>query len=284
MVLKKVKTFAELVKFEHTVFALPFAYTSAFLAAGGVPAVPKLFWITVAMVGARSAAMGFNRLIDRAIDAKNPRTAGRHLPRGKISIREVLIFNLLAVLLLTVSVLQLSPGHIIYLPFILGILVGYSYTKRFTPYCHLVLGLAISFAPLGGWIAISQKSSLSALLLAATVGAWVAGFDIIYAMQDIDFDRAHGLHSLPADFGVKTALWWSRSLHILSVLFLLLIYKVLSLGVPYLLGVVIVAGLLGYEHALVSPRDFSKVNVAFFNVNGIISMIIFCFTLLDILM
>lgn len=283
MVLQKVKTFAELVKFEHTVFALPFAYVASILATGGIPSFQKLVWITVAMVGARSAAMGFNRLIDRALDAKNPRTAGRHLPQGKIATREVFFFNLLAILLLTGAIWQLSPGHLLYLPVILGILVGYSYTKRFTPYCHLVLGLAISLAPLGGWIAITQKSSLEAILLAATVAAWVAGFDIIYAIQDIDFDRSQGLHSIPADFGVKTALWWSRSLHVLSVLFLLVIYQVSALGLLYLAGVAIVAVLLWYEHSLLSPRDFSKINVAFFNVNGIISMIVLGCTVLDVL-
>lgn len=283
MVLSRAKTLAELVKFEHTVFALPFAYTGSFLAAGGFPGFWKLFWITMAMIAARSAAMGFNRLVDKTIDAQNPRTAGRHLPRGKISAKEVLLFVLSAFLVLALAIWQLSPRHMIYLPLIVGVLVGYSYTKRFTPYCHLVLGLAISFAPLGGWIAVRQQASLAALLLTATVGAWVAGFDIIYAIQDIEFDRSHRLHSLPADYGINTALWWSRGLHILSVVCLFIIYKILPLGFPYLLGLTIVAVLLWYEHLLISPRDFSRVDVAFFNVNGLISMVVFCCTLLDLL-
>ncbi|WP_227767675.1 UbiA-like polyprenyltransferase [Zhaonella formicivorans] len=283
MVLKQTKTFAELVKFEHSIFALPFAYTGSFLAAGGFPGFWKFAWITIAMVGARSAAMGFNRLIDRVIDAKNPRTADRHLPRGLISPRQVLIFSLAGFGALGMAIWQLSPRHMIYLPLLVFILICYSYTKRFTPYCHLVLGLAIAFAPLGGWIAVRQQSSLAALLLSATVGSWVAGFDIIYAIQDIDFDRSYGVHSIPADYGINAALWWSRGLHSLSVLFLVMIYKLLPLGFLYLVGIIMAAGLLCYEHLLISPRDFSRINVAFFNVNGLISMIVFVFTLLDLL-
>ncbi|MDK2822496.1 MAG: 4-hydroxybenzoate polyprenyltransferase [Clostridia bacterium] len=282
VVLKKVKTFAELVKFEHTIFALPFAYLGAFLGKWGWPGWYEFIWITLAMFGARSSAMGFNRVIDRFIDAANPRTNGRPLPQGKMKSSEVVILSILAFGLLVWATYKLSPWHVIYLPIILAILVGYSYTKRFTWACHLVLGIAISFAPLGGWIAVTGEMSKPAFLLAGIVACWIAGFDIIYATQDYDFDKKTGLHSIPVRFGLEKGLLISQGLHLVVIILLVILYLYLPLGRLFLVGISVTAILLIYEHSLVSAHDLSKVNVAFFNINGVISILLFIFTLLDI--
>ncbi|MFZ5943027.1 MAG: UbiA-like polyprenyltransferase [Bacillota bacterium] len=282
MVFKKVKTFAELVKFEHTIFALPFAYLGAFLAAWGWPGWHTFFWVTMAMFGGRSAAMGFNRVIDRMIDAANPRTKGRPLPQGKIKSSEVVILSVLAFALLLWSTYELSPPHVIYLPIIMFILVGYSYTKRFTWVCHLVLGAAISFAPLGGWIAVTGTMEVPAFILTGVVACWIAGFDIIYAIQDYEFDVKTGLHSIPVRFGIKRALYFSRTLHFIVVILLITLYYYLPVSWIFAAGVLATAVLLTYEHSLVSAYDLSKINVAFFNVNGIISVLLFFFAVIDI--
>lgn len=280
----KARTLAELVKFEHTIFALPFAYMGALLACKALPSWGQLFWITMAMVGARSAAMGMNRVIDRTIDGANPRTASRHLPRGLVSVRDVLLFVGVSVTVFVYSVYILSPKHLMYVPLILTVLVGYSYTKRFTYLSHVVLGLAIGMAPLGGWVAVTRELAPESFLLGAVVALWIAGFDIIYATQDVDFDRQYGLYSMPLNLGLPLALRIAGSFHVLVVGLLLLLYFLLGLGWWYLAGVLITGGLLCYEHAIISPRDLSRVNVAFFNVNGIVSIQLLIFTFLDVIL
>jgi 4-hydroxybenzoate polyprenyltransferase len=270
----KLKMLAGLIKFEHTIFALPFAYMGTFLAARGWPTGEKLFWVTVAMVGARSAAMALNRLIDRQIDARNPRTAGRHLPQGLVSIKEVLGLIIVSVGILMLAAWRLNPLCVKLSPLLL-VLVLYPYTKRFTWGSHFVLGVALSFAPMGGWIAVTGSIQPATLLLGLIVVLWVAGFDIIYATLDYDFDRREGLYSIPVKFGVKKALLIARLLHVITVVLLFGLGIYLSLGYLYMAGVLITAVLLHYEHFLVAPEDLSKVNMAFFGINGTVSVIMF---------
>ncbi|MCR4441290.1 MAG: UbiA-like polyprenyltransferase [Peptococcaceae bacterium] len=283
MILKKIKLLGELIKYEHTVFALPFAYLGAILAQKAFPSWWQLFWITLAMAAARSAAMGLNRVIDRHLDAANPRTAGRHLPRGLVSVLEVKVFIAFSLVVFVYCVYVLSPRHLVYTPVIMLFLVGYSYTKRFTWLSHLILGATDGFAPLGGWIAVTRSMDPTAFLLGAVVAFWVAGFDIIYATLDLDFDREYGLYSLPLNFGLKNALLISRALHALSVLLLLFIFFFLGLGWWFLAGIAVMAVLLVYEHSIISPNDLSRVNTAFFNVNGLISILLLAFTAIDVL-
>lgn len=278
----KVRTFGELVKWEHTIFALPFAYVGSLLAAGGWPRGEDVLWITAAMFGARTSAMALNRLIDRHIDAMNPRTANRHLPRGLVSNREVLALAMIGLALLGLAAWELNPLCAAYLPLVVAVLVAYSYTKRFTWTCHLVLGLALSFAPMGGWVGVTGAFHPVPFLLSAAVALWVAGFDIIYATQDIEFDRFAGLHSIPARFGVSTALLISRLLHVATVGFLVGAGLILDLSAVYYIGVGVVAALLLYEHSLISTRDLSRVNAAFFNVNGVISLVYLLFVAIEV--
>lgn len=280
--LGKINTFADLIKIEHTIFALPFAYIGAILAVKAIPTWSDLGWITLAMVGARSAAMGFNRVIDRHIDAKNPRTVNRHIPKGLIGIQEVLIMSVIAMLIFIVSVWQLSPSYVVYSPLVIAMLVGYSYTKRITWACHIFLGLTIGLAPLAAWIAVTDKIQLGGLMLWLIVALWIAGFDIIYATQDYEFDKTHGIHSLPSRFGIKTALLIARIMHGLVVLLLVGLWFALDLGWWYAAGVFFINLLLHYEHSIISVDDLTKVNIAFFNVNIMVSLGLFVFTLLDI--
>ncbi|MCC7105507.1 MAG: UbiA family prenyltransferase [Chloroflexi bacterium] len=268
----------ENVKFEHTVFALPFAYLGMILAAGGLPTWWQALWITVAMAAARTMAMSLNRAIDAEIDARNPRTAGRPIPSGRLSRQAVIGIAVLSFCVLAFSAWQLGPLPVILLPIAVLFLVGYHYTKRFTPLCHLVLGVTDGGAPLGGWVAVSGTIEPAALWLMASVSFWVGGFDLLYACQDVAFDRANGLHSVPADFGVPAGIWSARAAHLLTVLCLLPVGLLLGLGPVYWLGVALAAGLLLYEHRLVRPHDLSKLNMAFFNVNGYLSVGFFLFT------
>jgi 4-hydroxybenzoate polyprenyltransferase len=273
----KASVYAGFVKFEHTVFALPFAYAGAFLAAGGLPSWWDLGWITVAMVGARSAAMGLNRLIDREIDARNPRTAQRHLPRGLLSASEALAFSLASLGVFALAAAELNRLCLELLPLAVVVLVIYPYTKRFTWTCHYFLGAAQFFAPFGGWIAVTGRIAPGALILGAAVGLWVASFDLIYALQDLDFDRRHGVFSIPARFGPAVGLAAARLGHLLAFALLLSLYFYLHLGPVYLAGVVLTGLLLVYEHSLVSPRDWSRLPVAFFHVNSAVSLVYFVF-------
>lgn len=289
MALKRVRQFAEMIKFEHTVFALPFAYLGAFLAKGGLPSANQLLWITLAMVGARTAAMALNRLIDRHIDARNPRTANRALPKGLISQYEVWFYVVGSWALLLLSAWQLNPQNLTIpltvrlMPIAVFVLTAYSYTKRFTWACHLVLGLSLGLAPVGSWVGITGQVQLPSVLLGLAVLTWVAGFDIIYACQDFKFDKNEGLNSIPVQFGIKNSLTVSSILHILTVLFLIWTGMVVDLGYIYWLGLLVVAGILIYEHRLVSPDDLSKLDAAFFNMNGILSVLVFIFTFADLI-
>jgi 4-hydroxybenzoate polyprenyltransferase len=278
----RVLLFGRMVKFSHSVFALPFALASAALAArdGGLSAA-KLGWILVAMVGARSAAMGFNRLADQAIDARNPRTAGRELPAGLLSRGEVWTFVVIAAVALVVAAWQLGPLCLALSPVTLMIVLGYSYTKRFTALSHLVLGLALAVAPIGAWIAVRGRFDWPPVLLGLAVLAWVAGFDVIYSCQDAEFDRRSGLHSLPARVGIGRALRIARALHVIAVAALASLYLVAPLHPTYLAGVALVALLLAYEHSLVSASDLSRVDAAFFTVNGWIGVLYLACVLLS---
>lgn len=283
MELKKVKTFAEMIKFEHTIFALPFAYLGAFLAQRQVPTASQIFWITMAMVGARTAAMALNRLIDRHLDAENPRTANRAIPKGLVSVGETLLYIIISFVLLLVSAAELNPLCVKLMPVAVLFLVFYSYTKRFTWACHLVLGITDGLAPLGGWIAITGKFSWEAIFLFIAVSTWIAGFDVIYACQDYQYDKDNGLHSIPVSFGMRNGLIISVFLHLLTVLFFVMLGINLQLGLLYWIGLVISIFVLSYEHTLVKPNDLSRMNAAFFNLNSIISLIMFVFTLGEVL-
>jgi 4-hydroxybenzoate polyprenyltransferase len=265
--------FASLVRFEHTIFALPYAYVGAILAVDGWPGISALGWITVAMFGARSFAMAVNRLVDAAIDARNPRTAGRELPAGRLRSGQVVAFALASLLVFVAGVSQLAPITRWLAPLVIVAMVIYPYLKRYTPLCHLWLGAVDGLAPVGGWVAVTGHFDLAAWLLGAAVACWIAGFDVIYATMDIDVDRAQGLHSIPADYGIARALNVSRALHALSVVALAGVGLSLGLGPAYAVGVVAVAVLLAYEQQLVSPTDLSRVNMAFLNVNGVIALL-----------
>lgn len=269
---ERVVLFGRMVKFSHSVFALPFALASATLAAGDHTRWTHVAWIVVAMVGARSAAMGFNRLADQAIDARNPRTAGRELPRGVLRRGEVWAFVVLSAAVFVLAAAMLNVYCLMLSPVALAIVFGYSYTKRFTALSHLFLGTGLAMAPMGAWLAIRGSFSPVPVLLGFAVLFWVAGFDTIYACQDVAFDRVSGLHSLPARLGVARALRAARALHVLAVVLLALVYGLVPLHPVYLLGVAGVAVLLLYEHSLVSADDLSRVDAAFFAVNGWISL------------
>ena len=264
--------YGRMIRFSHSIFALPFALASAAVATGGRVPWRELPWIVVAMVGARSAAMGFNRLADADIDARNPRTALRELPTGRLSRREVWLFVLLSAAALVGASAMLNPLCLALSPLALLIVLGYSYTKRFTSLSHLVLGLALGIAPVGAWLAVRGRFDTAPVVLALAVLAWVAGFDTIYACQDVEFDRREGLRSLPARLGVPRALLVARVLHAAAVALLATLYVLVPLHPVYLAGVAAVAALLVYEHSLVSPDDLSRVDAAFFAVNGWISV------------
>lgn len=282
-ILNKTRIFLEMIRFEHTVFALPFAYTGALLVEKKLPAGTDVLWITLAMVGARTAAMSLNRIIDRHIDAQNPRTAVRALPRGLLSVGEVWVYVFISFALLLLAAYQLSPLAFKLSPIAVLVLTLYSYTKRFTWTCHLFLGLALGLAPLGAWVAIANRFDVAPVLLCVGVLFWVAGFDIIYACDDYSFDREHGIHSIPARFGIAGALAVSTFFHVLAPGFFLAAGIILQLGVFYYLGLALAISLLWYQHRLITPRDLSRAGVAFFNLNGLLSVVMFLFTLLDVL-
>jgi 4-hydroxybenzoate polyprenyltransferase len=277
------RLFASLVKVEHTVFALPFAYIGAFLAVDGVPRAHDLFWITVAMVGARCLAMALNRLIDAGIDARNPRTAARELPRGVLRPWQVLLFSLASLALFLTAVYQLAPIVRWLWPIPVAAFVVYPYLKRWSWGSHFWLGAVDGLAPLGAWAAITNELPWEAWALGSSVAFWVAGFDLLYALFDLDVDRAQGLHSLPARFGVGAAFAGARLCHAATVACLVAAGLGLPVGALYWIGVAAVAGLLLYEHSLVSPRDRRRLDMAFFTMNGVISITFFAFVLGDVL-
>jgi len=270
-----VRHFLDAIKFEHTVFALPFAYVAMVLAADGWPGWPTVLWVTLAMAGARTLAMSVNRLVDRFIDAANPRTARRHLPAGLLAPWQVAAAAVVAGALLLLSAWMLNPLCLALAPLAVLFLVGYSYTKRFTWLSHWILGFTDGIAAAGGWIAVRAAFAPPVYVLWFALTVWIAGFDLIYACQDVEFDRQHRLHSVPARFGIPAALATARACHALTVAAFALLGVMMGLGWLYWLGVAVVAGLLVYEHSLVSANDLSRLDIAFFNVNGYIAVILF---------
>jgi 4-hydroxybenzoate polyprenyltransferase len=276
----KLRVLLEMIKWEHTVFALPFAYAG--MLAAPVPfSFSNLFWITVAMIGARTAGMTLNRIIDAGIDARNPRTADRAIPKGLVGVREAWVFTVAAIALLVLATFFLAPITRILWPLVVLGFVVYPYTKRFTWLCHLALGVANGLAPGAAWVAVTGEVSWTPVFIWAGAAFWVAGFDVIYALLDRDFDLENRVNSLPARFGIGPALVVSRVWHALSVVFLVAFGVAAGLGAVYYLGVVVVAWLLFYEQSLVRADDLSKLNMAFFTMNGVISAIFFLFVLLD---
>jgi 4-hydroxybenzoate polyprenyltransferase len=281
--LRKITIFLEMIKFSHTVFALPFALTGALLAAGGLPTGRQLLWICVAMAGARTAAMGLNRLIDAEIDARNPRTAGRAIPAGLIGKGVTLAFICGATALMLLAAGMLNPLCLKLAPVALFFLVLYSYCKRFTALAHVVLGLCLAAAPIGAWAAIRGDISAPPLILGAVVLFWVAGFDILYALQDLEFDRKAGLHSIPVALGVNGSLWAARLFHLVMLALLVWLYAILGLGSFFMAGIVVTAAMLLYEHWLLRDGNLEKLDAAFFNMNGYISVVVLASTAADVL-
>jgi len=279
----KIRTVLEMIKFEHSLFALPFALTAALLAArydgvsSGWPSARQIFWIVVAMVGARSAAMTMNRIADLRYDRLNPRTAGRPLVTGALTLRFAWVFALISSAVLVIAAWQLNPLALKLSPLALAVLFFYSYSKRFTTWSHLVLGFCLGMSPAAAWIAIAGSLDLRMLILCAAVTLWVAGFDVLYACQDIEFDQKVGLYSIPKKFGVVGALAIARSMHALMVMLLAWLAVSFHLPWPAWAGIAVVAALLAYEHSLVKPNDLSRINAAFFTVNGYISLLFLLF-------
>jgi len=273
---KKLRVTLEMIKFEHTLFALPFAFLGAVLAAGGLPEMRQIVGIALAMIGARSAAMTFNRIADREIDAQNPRTANRELPTGKISVTFAWAFFFASVALFLIAAYSLNWLTLALSPVALASIVGYSYAKRYTAFAHLLLGWALAISPTAAWIAVRGTiDSEIPLLLSLLVLMWTAGFDVMYACQDFDFDRKAGLRSIPATFGIARALWIARLFHLQAFVALILLYALSGLGWPALLGVILVGALLVYQHTLVSAKNLSRMNAAFFTTNAFVSVILF---------
>lgn len=279
----KLPLFLGVVRFEHTIFALPFAYIGMLLAAGGLPTGRQFLWATVAMVGARTLAMSTNRLIQRGEDAANPRTAGRHLPRGLLRPSEMLVLMLVSTGIFFFAAAQLNTLALALAPVAAAYVVLYSYAKYYTWLTHFVLGWADAIAPAGGWIAVSGSLEWPAVVLAFAVAMWVGGFDVLYACQDMDFDRHYGVHSIPVRFGIGASLAWARGMHLCTSLALLGVGLWLGLSWPYYLGWALASGLLVYEHRLVRPHDLSRLNAAFFNVNGYIAVVVLLATLAALL-
>jgi len=273
-----------MIKFSHTVFALPFAFTGAVLAAGGLPTAHQVFWIVAAMVGARTAAMGLNRLIDAEIDAKNPRTSMRAVPAGLLDRGTVAAFIALSLVIFMYAAYMLNDLCFYLSPVAVALVLLYSYCKRFTSLSHLVLGLCLAMAPVGAWIAIRGTLEPPAVILGLAVLFWVAGFDILYALQDLDFDRSAGLHSIPARLGVAGSLRVARLFHLTLAVMLLALYRLLGLGPVYLAGVLLAATILFHEHRLIRNGNLAKLDAAFFNMNGYMSLTLFVFTLADVLL
>ena len=287
-VVQKTRTVLEMIKFEHSIFALPFALTGALLAMRGLElstaeVVEKIVWIVVAMVAARSVAMAFNRLVDADFDAKNPRTAARAIPAGEVSRRFTAGFIAFWVVVFLFAAWRLNPLCLELSPVALAIVCGYSYAKRFTSLAHVVLGVALGIAPAAAWIAVRGDIDARIWLLSAAVVFWVSGFDIIYACQDLDFDRAAGLHSIPARLGARRALVTARLLHLGMIASLLGLWIVMDLGNVGLAGILAVAALLAYEHSLVSPDDLARIDAAFFQVNSYVAVVFFAFWAAELL-
>lgn len=281
-IIKKIQDYGVLVMFSHTIFSFSFALLSMLLAANGLPSFRTLFWILVAFIGARTGANAINRVIDMKFDAKNPRTSHRQLPQGLMKKSEVILFTLGCFALLIIAAFMLNPLCVMLLPVALILLISYSYTKRFTWACHIALGVTCAGAPVGAWIAVAGNISWTCLFLGAANALWVAGFDIIYGSQDVDFDRKEGLFSIPSIFGIKNALYISSFFHFVAILILFSIYFIASMGWIYLIGVIIMAILLFIEHKMVSPEDLTHAKIASYNINELVSVVFLVFSTLDI--
>ncbi|RRJ66338.1 4-hydroxybenzoate octaprenyltransferase [Paenibacillus oralis] len=283
---RKLAIFLQMIKFEHTVFALPFAFMGALLGSqtmnNHLPSWSQIGWVLLAMFGARSAAMGLNRLIDRVSDAKNPRTKNRAIPAGLLKIGEVVVFVIISFALLFWAAAELNPLALKLLPIAVFMLVFYSFTKRFTWLCHIVLGLTIALAPLGGWAAVTGTVNWAAMVFFVTITFWIAGFDVIYACQDVEFDIKEGLHSIPVRFGVAKSLKIAQAFHIITALGFIALLLMTDLGWWYIAGMIIAYLILFYEHHIVSPGDLSRLQTAFFTMNGVLSIVVFSFTLIDL--
>ncbi len=280
----RVRTTLEMIKFEHSVFALPFALTGAVLALRGWPSWRQLLWIIIAMVAARSAAMTFNRIADLKIDALNPRTRARALPSGQLTLAFAAGFTAVSCGVLVLAAYELNPLAFKLSPLVLVLLLGYSYTKRFTSWSHLVLGVCLGLSPVAAWVALRGDVKPAVLLLGVAVTFWVAGFDLIYACQDVDFDRQQRLFSIPARYSIRTALWLSGLLHVVMLVLLVVAARMENLGWLAFAGLALVAALLAYEHGLVRPSDLSRLNAAFFNINGYVSVLFFLTWAADVLL
>jgi len=282
-VLKRLWIVLDMVKIEHTIFALPFALMGAFLAARGLPTLAQIGWIFLAMICARSAAMAFNRLVDLPYDERNPRTSGRALPRKQLTRGFVIVFILASSTLFIFAASRLNFLSFLLSPLALAIVFFYSYTKRFTWLTHIFLGVSLACAPIGAWIAVRGSITPTPLVLGLAVMLWVAGFDLIYSCQDIEFDRREPLYSFPKRYGVAAALWFSAILHLLMIFLLVFLFCREGLGPISFVGLTFVGLLLAYEHSLVRPTDLSRVNTAFFTINGWISVLLFVMTMIDIM-
>ncbi|QAT40405.1 UbiA-like polyprenyltransferase [Clostridium sp. JN-9] len=283
MVLQKIKDYGKLVMFSHTIFSFSFALFSMLLAANGLPGAKTIFWIIMAFIGARTGANALNRVIDMNIDAKNPRTADRQLPQGLMNKAEVIIFVVLCFMLLSVAAYMLNPLCFKLLPLALILLIGYSYTKRFTWACHIILGITCAAAPVGAWIAVAGNISWTCLILGAADALWVSGFDIIYGAQDAEFDRKNGLYSIPAYFGVENALKISALFHFISAILLISIYFIEKMSWLYAIGLVIICILLIAEHKMVSSDNLKNAKIASYNINELVSVAFLIFSVSDIL-
>ena len=280
--IKRARIYLDAIKFEHTLFALPFAYLGMILASRGWPGWPIVVWTTLAMAGARTGAMAANRLIDAGLDARNPRTATRAIPQGLMSRPEMLGLATGGFALLHIAAWQLNGLALALAPVAMLAVTLYSYTKRFTWGSHWILGLVDGIAPVGGWIAVTGTFSLEAIVLALAVMFWIGGFDVLYGMQDVEFDRQHGLHSIPARFGVRKALWTTRASHAATIVMLLALGNISNLGWPYWVGVGLIGCLLTYENLLLKPHDLSRLNIAFFNINGYIAIVALVSTIMGV--
>ncbi|MDF2611755.1 MAG: 4-hydroxybenzoate polyprenyltransferase [Lachnospiraceae bacterium] len=282
MVFDKLKKYGEMVMFSHTLFSLPFGLIAMIWAAGGIPELRIFFWILVALFGARNGANAFNRIADRNIDKKNERTKDRHLATGEISLYEAYGVTIFCFLIMAFAAYMLNLTCLILLPFAIGIFIVYSYSKRFTWLCHFILGTACGGAPVGAWLAVTGEISLIPLFLGAAVCFWVGGFDILYATQDIAFDRKEGLHSIPARFGLKASLWIARASHCMSILCFIAIYMYVPRGIFFLIGIITAILLLGIEHYNVAPENKNKMIFASYHMNQLVSIVFFIFAMIDI--
>lgn len=280
--MEKLKVFLSMIKVEHTLFAFPFALTGMILAANGLPSLWTILWICVAVLGARSGAMGFNRLVDASIDARNPRTAGRDIPAGRLSKQQASLYTLVSFVIYLFAAYMLNTLCFLLAPIPLFVFILYSYTKRFTFLCHIVLGVALALAPIGAWVAVTGSVSLPIVMLGLAVLLWVAGFDIVYACQDIDFDRKENLHSIPRYLGVSGSLNLARLFHVVAFAIFFAVKFMFGLGYIYLAGVILTGAFMFYQHSILRPNDLSKLDMAFFNLNAYISVSIFVFTAVDI--